>query len=174
MDKLSEFDIVLRRKSNGFVAGIPQLALFAKGEDIQSAIDGLEVKKRELADALLDIGELDRYEKYVSTVPATVIVGGIPLGQFVARAAIVGVVVFLVLSGCGALVLSQTTFNPIRSIERALADAAKPKNDLSEERKQQMVANFKVIVDRWRPVADEVGAVLGRPSDSSNKAQTDN
>lgn len=159
MAVLDDFEVVLRQRDGIFVAGIPELALFAKGSNSQAALEALEAKKRDLSEALLDVGELDRYAK-TSRQPQITVVNGTNLLQFLARSAIVALMIFLTMSAGGAVILSLTEFRLVRSIERAVARGADPKNELSAERRQELLANFEIIVDRWAPILQEAERIL--------------
>ena len=42
MSRIDELDIVIRHKGGKVVAGIPQLSLYAKADDIHAAVTALE------------------------------------------------------------------------------------------------------------------------------------
>lgn len=45
-------------------------------------------------------------------------------------------------------------------IETELEKAASPRHEISPERKQKIMANLRIVADRWRPVLDEVSAII--------------
>ena len=59
---LDDLDTVIRRKNGKVLANIPQLGLYAKGENVEAALAALDAKKKELAAELEETGELDMLE----------------------------------------------------------------------------------------------------------------
>ena len=111
-----------------------------------------------------------------------------PIGQFAAKTAIVVVAAFIVLWAAFAAlqgfvdVATQRAIAEVAAtvdahvaphiggsefwtaLDRGLANAADPKNDLSAAEKQKIITEIRVISNRWRPFAQQIiAAAVGTP-----------
>ncbi len=48
-------------------------------------------------------------------------------------------------------------------LETELERAADPKNEIAPERKKKILANLRIVADRWRPVVVEVTDIIAGP-----------
>src|SRR5215471_20391021 len=62
MSRIDELDIIIRHKGGKVIAGIPQLSLYAKADDVHSAITALEQKRTAYFGDLAESGALDDLE----------------------------------------------------------------------------------------------------------------
>src|SRR5262249_16816357 len=62
MSRIDELDIVIRRKSGKVTAGIPQLGLYATGNEVGAALAALEQKRAAFLADLSEAGGLDDFE----------------------------------------------------------------------------------------------------------------
>jgi hypothetical protein len=165
---LDDLDMVIRRRNGRYLAKIPQVGLYAAADSLPNALAALEVKKQSLleeltaADALGEIHAVsDTPTGRMQVLPA--------LGVFAAKGAIV---VVLILAAVGYTRHAiEAEINQIRSpkvggtvfwanVESNLARAADPANDLPAAKKEALLAELRVIVDRWRPFVREVGRLF--------------
>lgn len=168
-------DIVVRRKGDIVVAAIPQFGLVAQGETLQATLDALELKKDTIR---ADLATFAAFKPDSTTVQLgfhTIGWGGI------AHFAIKAVIVFC-LSITAIFYISIRTKDSIDSafyrmqanlqnvvanthdfwprLEKELERAAGPDRELSPERKQKLLSNIRIIVDRWRPFVVEASAIF--------------
>jgi hypothetical protein len=188
MSSLDKFDVIIRRKNGSVVACIPDLRLYARADDVHAAIDALDMKKRELDTELTQMGDiatLDRAPEPVPDRPSR----SARLALFTAKAVIV-----IALSAVAVIYSSsfiaanvdraaeriQTRFSEAvklggrefwSKLETGIAQAAEPRNDLPEEKKQKLLADVRTIATRWRPFAAEVGRLFAEPPASPNGSQ---
>lgn len=112
-----------------------------------------------------------------------------PLAQFVAKAATVGIVAIIaswVISGIIVDAFDDLLDRRIKAVlssnaegtgiwvlvERELARAADPRVDLSPQRRQKIIADLRIVSDRWRPFFIEASsALIGSPSSSPANRQ---
>ena len=101
MASIEELDIVIRRRTSGkIVASIPQLSLYAVGNDTHSALSSLDDKKRRLLDDMKEADIADEFDYLPSaTTPAGTRMVTQPgsLSQFALKALIVVALISLVL-----------------------------------------------------------------------------
>ena len=106
MSRIEKLDIVIRHKNGKVIAGIPQLSLYAKADDIHSAITALEQKRTAYFGDLAESGALDELEVREYAVPHASPRGHGGLGQFTLKALIIiGLI-------AGAFVLSAALLAP--------------------------------------------------------------
>jgi hypothetical protein len=82
MSSIDELDIVIRRKSGKVTAGIPQLGLYATGNEVGTAIAALEQKRAAFLADLSEAGGLDDFEVRHYNVGSAPQRRGSELGQF--------------------------------------------------------------------------------------------
>jgi hypothetical protein len=176
MNRLDELDIVLRSKSGKIFASIPQLSLFAKGENVEEALAALDEKKKELAAELEEAGELDTL--VIDDRPATLRHAAAAnrlgdLGLFVIKTAIVAIAIIAALTVSGVIVASKVegVVNDIKSVkiggapfwgrlEQDLDRMASADSDLPEAKKRKLLADIRTIVVKWRPFVVEFQSAL--------------
>lgn len=199
MSRFDELDVVIRRKNSKVTAGIPQLGLFAKADDINAALAALDAKKKTFVADLEDAGELDMLEIEVRPAPtrrvATIRPSG-GLGQFALKA---GIVVFCVVAAfvtSGVLIAPKVeqsinliaskveqSINNVKSIkiggsqfwvrmEDELDRMARPDSDLPEAKKQKLLADIRAIGVKWRPFVVEIQSALADPNNPPRPAGT--
>src|SRR5262252_3160888 len=89
MSRLEELDIVIRHKGGKVIAGIPQLSLYAKADDVHAAVTALEQKRTAFFGDLAESGALEDLEvRHYAAAPASQRRPG-GLGQFTLKALIV-------------------------------------------------------------------------------------
>ena len=177
MGQLDKFDIVIRRQGGKVVAGIPQLYLFAKGEDIPAALNELENKRRYIESSLVE-GDLDTIDAATTVAASSLPAQAGGLRKFAAKAAIlVGSIAFAVVAiGIVFLIQIENRLEKIGALgggafwakaENELARLADPKNDLTPARKERLLAYIRAIGDRWRPFVIEIGHIFNEPDGRS-------
>jgi len=166
MDKLTDLedmDVLVRRRRGRYLASMPQVGLYATAASLSQAIDALEVKKKSLLEELTAAGALG--EIRVGYPTATVQPTMLPaLALFAAKAVIV-MVLFLAIVGYSRFALESEVarFQAPKlggaafwaDLQKNIARAAEPNGDLSPEKKQALLNDIHIIVDRWRPFVRE-------------------
>src|SRR5215813_12823760 len=176
MSRIDELDIVIRHKGGKVIAGVPQLSLYVKADDVHAAITALEQKRATFFGDLAESGALDDLEVHdYSTRRASPRDHG-GLGQFTLKALIViGLI-------AGASILSTVLL--ASRIERIVANTeakmqqytkiggaqfwAKVEGqleqlaarDMPEEQKRKLLSQIHVLVERWRPFATEIAPLF--------------
>jgi hypothetical protein len=186
---LEQFDIVIRRSGRQYSAGIPALGLFVSAADRPSALAALDDKRTrfegELAAAdMRDLVAAPRRDDYADPRTARSPVGEI--GRFSLKAIIVAALFAVVIVVSGTLLASQFDEGlknareltkiggaPFWSkLEQELARAADPKTDLAAAKKQQLLANLRVIVQRWRPFVAEIAPLFSNDQIQNGQPKT--
>jgi len=178
-DKLNidKLDIVIRHTDGQVVAGIPQIALYAKAENATAALESLERKKNILKEDVAAAGVVDPLPHAAATNVASPTDG---IGRFVIKSGIVALMVLLVLVVSGGMLASriEATARGIvgadlrggrqfwTNLEQGLERMADPSNEMSEERKQKLVSNIRVLVNRVRPFTAELAPLFTPPPPS--------
>lgn len=173
MTRVEELDIVVRYRPGKVIAGVPHLSLYATGETAQAAIAELEKKRAAL---IGDMAAADIPNEIIDAGDAThrKSVGGLSLGRFAARTAIVASILAIAAVFAGSILLDriEVQFQQLTrvggrnfwtQIENALDRAADPKNEMPEAKKKKLEADVRTLVSRWRPLIaplfrDEPGA----------------
>ena len=187
MDRLDEFDIVIRRRDNKVTAAVPQLSLYSTAADLNGALEGLERKKAELVKELTEVDDLDSLARVPLAAPAAAAgwARSDSLGRFTIKVAIVVALVAVAVLGSANLVGAeierlvyrartdmQTLLDQYTRIggpqfwakmEYNLEEMANPGNQLSEAKKQKLLTNIRVIKERWWPLVE---AALAPPGDA--------
>lgn len=170
---IDKLDIVIRHADGQVIAGVPQIALYAKAENAAAALEILERKKGMLKDDIAAAG-------VAGPLPNMPLVSGASLtdgiGRFAIKSGIVAVMILLVLSVSGAMLANkiEATARGIvgaehggrqfwTNVEQSLERMANPSNEMSEERKQKLLSNIRVVVKRLRPFMAEI-ALLFAPA----------
>jgi len=182
MSRIDELDIVIRQKRGKVVAGIPQLSLYASGSDVQAAITALEQKRAALKVDLAEFGMPDNLEIQHYAVERVSTAG---IGQFALKALIVVVLIVATLSVSAVWIVSsvdRTIRNTQEKVEqyaaivrqntkiggeqfwekaeRELERATGPDQDLPAEKKQKLLSEIHVLVERWRPFMAELAPLF--------------
>src|SRR5262249_37197630 len=113
MSRIDELDVIIRHKGGKMIAGIPQLSMYAKADEVHAAITALEQKRPAFFGDLAESGALDDLEvrDYSPRRASPRDRGG--LGQFTLKALIIiGLI-------AGAFILSAALVVP--RIERIVA-----------------------------------------------------
>jgi len=186
MASIEELDIVIRRRTSGkIVASIPQLSLYAVGNDTYSALSSLDDKKKRLLDDMKEADIPDEFDYLPSaTTPAGTRMVTQPgsLSQFALKALILVALIFLVLLVPAGLLaekarkdMASLSFGGRQfwtKLETQLSRGADPSSDLPEAKKQQILADLRVVVDRWRPYAAELGRFISDLRGDNAQART--
>lgn len=167
---IDKLDIVIRHADGQVVAGVPQIALYAKAENVATALEILERKKRILKDDIAAAGIVDPLPTAPAASAASPTDG---IGRFAIKSGIVAVMILLVLSVSGGMLASriEATARGIvgaehggrqfwANVERSLERMASPSNEMSEERKQKLLSNIRVLVNRLRPFTAEIAPLF--------------
>lgn len=171
VDKL---DIVIRHAEGKVVAGIPQIALYASAESAAAALDALEQKRAILKDEIAAIGIA---EPLPSMQAARVTSSSDSIVRFAIKSGIVAVMILLVLAVSGAMLANKIESSArgvvgadLRggrqfwtNLEQGIERMADPSNEMSEERKQKLLANVRVLVNRLRPFTAEIALLFSAP-----------
>src|SRR5262249_38042634 len=160
------------------IAGIPQLSLYTKADDVHAAITALEQKRMAFFGDLAESGALDDLEvRHYAVAQASPRERG-GLGQFTLKALIViGLIAaaaalstLLLASRIERLVahseeqMKQYTGAPFwRKLEGELARAADPDRDMPAEQKRKLLSQIHVVVERWRPFVAEIAPLFADP-----------
>jgi hypothetical protein len=182
MSRLDDFDIVIRRKNGKILATIPQLSLYAKGDNVDKAMAALDVKKKELAAELEEAGELDTLEignQVYPTLRGVTTTAPDHLGRFAIKTGIIISVITVAFLISSMLVASEVEdlVENIKSVkiggaqfwgrvEQELDRMAS--NDLPESKKQKLLADIHAIAVKWRPFVVEVQSVLSSPPNQAS------
>jgi hypothetical protein len=171
MSIIDELDIVIRHKSGKVTAGIPQLGVYAKADDVHAAITALEQKRAAFLADLSEAGGLDDLEVRHYNVGSPPQRRRSELGQFTLKALIIiGLI-------AGAFVLSAALVAPRiervveqytkvggvqfwAKVEDELERAADPAHDIPPEKKRKLLSQIQVLVERWRPFMAEIAPLF--------------
>jgi hypothetical protein len=173
MARIDELDILIRHKSSKVVASIPQLGLYAAGQDVGSALSSLENKKKALLEDLKAADISDEFEQVPWTAGppgARIVAQSGSLWHFALKTLIVVVIVSAALLIPAGL-LADKIRNDFRGLsiggrgfwtklESELSRAADPSSGLSEEKKKKILADLRAVVERLRPYAAELGPLF--------------
>jgi hypothetical protein len=179
---MDEFDIVIQRKGDKVVAGIPQLRLYAKGQTVNEALAGLDTRKKAFEESLREAGQLEALEiEDMSARPAVSRPAAGDIGRFAVKTTIVVGIIAVAVVLSGALLLFQiertvdSSLHAVQArfmnvkiggpqfwskVEAELSRAADRDHDLPEEKKRKLLSDIHVIVDRWRPFVAEVASAF--------------
>jgi hypothetical protein len=178
MSRIDELDIVIHHKSGKVTAGIPQLGLYAKADDVHAAITALEQKRAAFLADLSEAGGLDDLEVRHYNVGSASQRRHSELGQFTLKALIIiGLI-------AGAFILSAVLLVPRieriventeakmqqytkvggaqfwEKLERELGRAADPAYEIPPEKKRKLLSQIHVLVERWRPFMAEIAPLF--------------
>jgi hypothetical protein len=187
MSRVDELDVIIRRKSGKVVAFIPQLNLYAKADDVQTAMASLDEKKKTLIADLEDLGELDRLELDGPAAGRPAARAG--MGPFAIKTAIVAVAVAAVIVVAGGFIAGtvnnsiRETVSSVRNVkiggakfwsglEETLDRLAEPGRDIPEAKKQKLLADIRAIGIKWRPFLVEIHSALDVTSSPPPKANS--
>lgn len=163
MTGIDDYETIIRREGATFLAGVPQLGLYARGDSTGAALQALDAKKARLA---ADIEAVGVSAPFPDAAPAPSSVRYLDvLGLFAAKAAIVFLFLGVAVATSGAVITARVHSAVVdimgsdtvggaqfwTKIEQDLQKAADPSGDLPEQKKRQLLANIKVLVNRWHP-----------------------
>lgn len=201
MSSVDALDIVIRRKGGRITAGIPQIGLYAKGDNANAALQALEAKKKVFEADLEELGELDSFEikdqpvanrsaaeKPSSNIGQFAIKVGIVAAFFVAAVVVSGVLIGSRVEQARSRVEQaiESSVNNVKSariggasfwskVENELDRMASPNSDLPEAKKQKLLADLHAIADKWRPFATELQSLVsGLPNQSPQAGKSAN
>jgi len=176
MSRIDELDIVVRHKGGKVIAGIPQLSLYAKADDVHAAIAALEQKRTayfgDLAEALDDLEVRDYTVQRVSprdrgglgqfTLKALIMIGLIA-GAFILSAALLAPRIERIVENTEAKMQQYTKVGGAQfweKLERELGRAADPAYEIPPEKKRKLLSQIHVLVERWRPFMTEIAPLF--------------
>ena len=171
---IDTLDIVIRHADGKAIAGIPQIALYAKAENVAAALELLERKKNILKDDIAAAGIVEPLPNTAAAGAASPTDG---IGRFVIKSGIVALMVLLVLVVSGGMLASRMESaargivgGDLRggrqfwtNLEQGLERMADPSNEMSEERKKKLASNIRVLVNRLRPFTAEIAPLFTPP-----------
>lgn len=182
MGALDDVDVIVRKKAERFVAGIPQLGLFASGATAAEAVDGLEARKADLIASLEEAGELDLIASQrlpVARGEPVVVQRGGDLRSFAAKTGIVVIAVFAAFALSAGLLIGRVEglVGELKTVkiggaqfwgglEKELDRLASSDSDLPEAKKQKLLADIRAITARWRPFVIELQSISSAPPPS--------
>lgn len=177
MQARTDFDdlnVIIRHRNGRYLASVPQVGLYATGDNMVEAIDALEAKKKKLLEELAAADALDEIDTAAKRPIAPM--RALPaLGLFAAKGIIV---LALILAAVGFTrhavesEISRYTAPKIggtvfwAKMEAVLARAAEPSSDLPEAKKKALLAELHVLVDRWQPFVREFGRLFSDRNDT--------
>ena len=177
MQKTEDHEIVLRGRDGEFVAGIPQLDLYVRADSPQKALDLLEEKKASLASGSADFGEFDdlrtqppllsvvsRRDEYATFAVKCAIAVGMSTAAMLAFVGIIAVAISPALKKLKPAGSREI----LAAIEERLHRAAQPSEGFTEERKQKVLADVKLVAEKWGPFINDLLAILEK---QKNKQQ---
>jgi hypothetical protein len=187
-NEIDALELVLQQTGERYLAGFPQINLYASAPTREEAIEELERKKRELIAELSAAGVLGRLKieqppseayqspfwngvKYTGKVVA-IVIAVIIAGNFVARG-IANQIRIVLASSVDRLGQTSGT-RALTTVEEAINRAADSKNDLSDERKRVLLSNVTVLVQRWRPFVKEFQLLFADPVSNQPTPSTPN
>ena len=177
MSRIDELDIVIRHKGGKVIAGVPQLSLYVKADDIHAAITALGQKRMAYFGDLAESGALDdlevrEYAPHASprghgglgqfTLKALIIVGLI-VGAFILSAALLVPRIERIVENTEAKMQQYTKVGGAQfweKLERELGRAADPAYEIPPEKKRKLLSQIHVLVERWRPFVAEVAPLF--------------
>ena len=178
MSRIDELDIVIRHKGGKVIAGVPQLSLYVKADDVHAAIAALEQKRTAFFGDLAESGALDDLEvrEYAVsrassrdrgglgqfTLKALIIIGLIT-GAFILWAALLVPRIERVVENAEAKMQQYTKVGGAQfwaKVEDELERAADPAHDIPPEKKRKLLSQIQVLVERWRPFMAEIAPLF--------------
>jgi hypothetical protein len=186
--EIDALELIVQRAGGRYLAGFPQINVYASAATRELAIDELERKKNDLIMELSAADALGRLKiesppseafrspvwngvKYLGKV-ALIVVAVIVTGNFVARG--IANQVRIVLASSVDRVGQTSGTRAFIAAEEAISRAADPKNDLSEDRKRALLSNITVIVQRWQPFVREFMLLFFDPKQKQSAQATSN
>ncbi len=175
MSRIDELDIVIRHKGGKIVAGIPQLSLYLKADDVHAAITALEQKRTAFFGDLAESGALDDLEVRDYTVQRAssrdrgglgqftlkaLIVIGLIAGAFTLSTALLASRIERLVANTEAKMHELTGRQFWRKVEGELERAADPARDMPAEQKRKLLSQIHTAVERWRPFMAEIAPLF--------------
>jgi len=173
MASIDELDIVIRHKAGKVVASIPQLPFHAIGGDARSALSLLEKKKRALLEDIKAAEVPDEFEQvpWIAGSSATrMVTQSGSVWQFALK-----FLIAVIMLSAAVLIMAGLLGDKIKKelggvsvgghqfwmkLESELSRMADPNSDLPDAKKKKVLADLRVIVERWRPYAAELGPLF--------------
>jgi hypothetical protein len=183
-------DIVVRRKNGHCLASMPQINLFAAGDSVPAALENLEKKKNDL---VAELSAAECLEEFRIAPPDPYLYAARREAISVRRSALafIGktllVVTALVIGGFFLTRYASKNIDQLLShqsaemrerfasvggakfwtnLEKQIANAADPKNELPPAKKEAMLAQIRVLADRYRPFVREVALLFYEPTEA--------
>lgn len=177
MTRVDDLDVVVRKRGSVVYAGIPPLGVYVKGDDAATALAKLEEWKSGLAKDPAEmefVSELARAGSETRTTRSA----WRAVGIFAAKSVIVMSFLAAAIIVSSALVATrmertieraETAMEPLArlngkqfwtKVQTEIANAAKSDNDIPEAEKRELIANLRVLANRWRPIVAEAAGVL--------------
>jgi hypothetical protein len=166
---LDDLDVVIRHRGGRYLASMPQVGLYATADSLPAAIEALDAKKKSLLADLTAADALDQVDAapVAMTAPPTRALPSLAL--FAAKGAIVVALILIAVGYTRATI--KTEIDRLQAprlggtmfwadMESNLAKAADPANDMPAAKKQALLAEIHILVDRWRPFVKEVGRLF--------------
>ena len=180
MKEIDDFEIVIRRDGSTFVAGVPQLSLYARADSPSAALEAVQAKKNQLASDVATVGVSGVFPNSLSR-PSEARSGN-ALGLFAAKVAIVCLFFAAAVAASGAVIAARVHTAVVdvmgsdiiggpqfwTKVEQELQRSADPSRELPEQKKQQLLSDIKVLVERWRPFVAAVAPLFNVNAQSSS------
>jgi hypothetical protein len=168
---IDRFDVIIRHAGEDYVAGVPNLGIYTRAPTAAAALAALEARRTALSDEIEAAGIIEPFPQLAASQPHQRSLDS--LGLFAAKTLIVFILLTAAVAGSGAFVIdrvSQATGDSTLSggprfwskLEEDLHTAAGPGKDLPEAKKQQLLADIRVLVTRWRPFVAEIAPLFDR------------
>jgi hypothetical protein len=172
MMAMERSDIVIRQVGDGYVAGVPNLGLYARGATAPAALAALEARRAALPEEIAAVGIAEPFPEPSPHLPQMRFLDS--LGLFVAKAIIVFVLLTATLAGTGAFVIGRAYRATIgilgtptiggaafwAKMQEDIHSAADPGKEMPEPVKQRLLADLRVLVARWRPFVAEIAPLI--------------
>lgn len=170
MSLYEQYDVVIRKRNDAYVARVPALGIEAMGANIGEAVNALETVSyptpRQPAERTPAAGNSDikRFAIKSGIVTALIVVGGFLLSFQLA--AILDNAIYTLQTGFTHTGGSSFWGRITKELDRA----AEPNNDLAPEKKAKLISDLHVIAERWRPVIVEVERAFAAPDPANDAA----
>ncbi|HEX4411542.1 MAG TPA: hypothetical protein VH206_22445 [Xanthobacteraceae bacterium] len=165
---LDDLDVVIRRRGGRYLASMPQVGLYATADTLPAAVESLDLKKKSLVTELTAADAFDQVD--TTPVSAAAPVRVLPsLALFAAKGAIVVALVLIAVGYTRATI--KTEIDRLQApriggamfwadMENSLHKAADPAADMPAAKKETLLADLHILVDRWRPFVREIGRLF--------------
>jgi len=169
MRSWDSFDIIIRRKGAHFFAGVPEIGLYARGDDQNAALAALEKRKREIEN---ELGA--DFEPFAIVAPTKAqqhseswAIGRFALKLLLVICLVGGSSIYVARIVAAKIEQASTQLRTVTStpqmgavIRRQIEKSADAARSVSDAEKQKLADDVRAIAERWKPVINEIVSVL--------------